>query len=343
VKKQLHNLFLFCCACLLASSCANNPANIPQIAVGEEVVIEGKGFSFDKPSYNIFHQYRVSPGDKLDVLFEIRTWTVEEEYQVALDDVLHIKFVSVPDLNEEQQVRPDGYISLPYIGSYYVAGKTINQIEKELTDEYSKTLVNPELYITVPQYLTQLRELKKDLHTAPRGLSRLVTVRPDGFVTFPMVGDVFVANKTMSEVQEYVDPQYNKISNSLHVTIFLEQHAGSMVYLLGVVEDPGAYKITKPISILEALALAGGTKEDAELDSILVLRKMNKKIVGTRVDVASSLALDQGGYQFYLAPDDIVYVPRTQLSSKALIMEQFRKLILFRGWGVSLDTDDLDF
>jgi polysaccharide export outer membrane protein len=336
-------LFLLGGTWLLASSCANNPANLPKIPVGEEVVIEGKGFSFDKPSYNIFHQYRISPGDKLDVLFEIRTWTVEEEYQVALDDVLHIKFVNVPELNEEQQVRPDGHISLPYIGSYYVAGKTINQIEEELTEEYSRILINPELYITVPQYLTQLRELKKDLHTAPRGLSRLVTVRPDGFVTFPMVGDVFVANKTMSEVQEYVDPQYNKISNSLHVTIFLEQHAGSMVYLLGVVKEPGAYKITKPITVLEAMALAGGANEDAELDSILVLRKMNKKIVGTRVDVASSLSLEQGGYQFYLAPDDIVYVPRTQLSSMAIIMEQFRKLILFRGWGISLDTDDLDF
>lgn len=328
---------------LLASSCANNPANIPQVPVGEEVVIEGRGFSFDRPSYNIFHEYRVSPGDKLDVLFEIRTWMVEEEYRVALDDILHIKFVNVPELNEEQQIRPDGYISLPYLGSYYVAGKTINQIEEELTSEYSKILVSPEIYVTVPQYLTQLRELKKDLHTAPRGLSRLVTVRPDGFVTFPMVGDIFVANKTMSEVQEYVDPQYNKISPSLHVTIFLEQHAGSMVYLLGVVNEPGAYKITKPITILEAMALAGGTTEDAELGSVLVLRKMNKKIIGTRVDVASSLSLESGGYQFFLAPDDIVYVPQTQLSSRANVMEQFRKLILFRGWGISLDTDDLDF
>ena len=338
-----HNLFLLVSISLLLSSCANNPANLPQIPVGEEVVIEGRGFSFDRPSYNIFHEYRISPGDKLDVLFEIRTWMVEEEYRVALDDILHIKFVNVPELNEEQQIRPDGKISLPYIGSYYVAGKTINQIEEELTNEYSKILISPEIYITVPQYLTQLRELKKDLHTAPRGLSRLVSVRPDGFVTFPMVGDVFVANKTMSEVQEYVDPQYNKISPSLHVTIFLEQHAGSMVYLLGVVKEPGAYKITKPITVLEAMALAGGTTEDAQLGSVLVLRKMNKKIVGTRVDVASSLSLEQGGYQFYLAPDDVVYVPQTQLSSRANVMEQFRKLILFRGWGVSLDTDDLDF
>jgi polysaccharide export outer membrane protein len=343
VNKLIYKLISLASLLLLVSSCGSNPANSPQIPVGEEVVVEGKGFSFDRPSFNIFHEYRISPGDKLDVLFEIRTWTVEEEYRVALDDILHIKFVNVPELNEEQQVRPDGYISLPYLGSFYVAGKSINQIEEELTREYSRILVSPEIYVTVPQYLTQLRELKKDLHTAPRGLSRLVTVRPDGFVTFPMVGDVFVANKTMSEVQEYVDPQYNKISPSLHVTIFLEQHAGSMVYMLGVVREPGAYEITKPITILEAVALAGGATPEAELDSVLVLRKMNKKIIGTRVDVASSLSLEEGGHQFFLAPDDIVYVPETQLSSRAQVMEQFRKLILFRGWGISLDTDDLDF
>ena len=78
-----------------------------------------------------------------------------------------------PELNEEQQIRPDGKISLPYIGSFYVVDKTIEQIRSELIKEYSRILVNPQIYVTLPQYLTQLRELKKDLHTAPRGLSRL--------------------------------------------------------------------------------------------------------------------------------------------------------------------------
>lgn len=327
----------------LLAGCADNPSNLPEIPVGEEVVIEGKGFSFDRPSFNIFNEYRVSPGDELDVLFEIRTWTVEEAYKVALDDKLFIKFVHTPELNEEQQIRPDGKISLPYIGSYYVVGKTIEQIRTELVEQYENILVNPEIYVTVPEYLTQLRELKRDLHTAPRGLSRLVTVRPDGFVTFPMVGDVFVAGKTMAEVQGFVDPQYNKISRSLHVTIFLHQHSGSTVYVLGLVEAPGAYKIAKPITVIEALALAGGTDKNAQLDSVVVLRKLNKKIVGTRVDVASALALRAGGTQFFIAPDDIVYVPATGLSARANIMENIGKLIFFRGWSVNLDNVDLNF
>lgn len=334
-------LLLSICALLLVAACTPNPANIPEIAVGEEVVIEGRGFSFDKPSYNIFSEYRVSPGDKLDVLFEIRTWTVEEDYKVALDDILSVKFVHTPELNEEQQIRPDGKISLPYIGSFYVVGKTIEQIRSELRAKYSSILVNPQIYVTLPQYLTQLRELKQDLHTAPRGLSRLVTVRPDGFTTFPMVGDVFVAGKTMAEVQGYVDPQFNKISSSLHVTIFLHEHSGSTVYVLGVVNNPGAYTITKPITVLEALALAGGTLRNAQLDSVAVVRKLNKKIVATRVDVASTLAIREGGTQFYLAPDDIIYVPATTLSTRAEIMEDVRKLILFRGWGITFDSEDL--
>lgn len=327
---------------LFAFGCAKNPSNLPEIGVGEEVVIEGKGFSFDPPNFDIFDEYRVAPGDELDVLFEIRTWTVEEAYRIALDDKLSIKFVHTPELNEEQKIRPDGKVSLPYIGSYYVVGKTIEQIREELTAKYSKILIDPEIYVTIPQYLTQLRELKRDLHTAPRGLSRLVTVRPDGFVTLPMVGDVFVAGKTMAEVQDFVDPQYNKISRSLHVTIFLHQHAGSVVYVLGLVENPGAYRIAKPITILEALSLAGGSNFDAQLDSVVVLRRMNKKIIGTRVDVASALSLRAGGSQFFLSPDDIVYVPATGISARANIMEDIRRMIWFRGWGISIDSVDVN-
>ena len=341
--RLLRIVLLMLPALLLVPGCAENPSNLPEIAVGEEVVIEGKGFSFDPPSFDIFNEYRVSPGDELDVLFEIRTWTVEEAYRVALDDKLAIKFLHTPELNEEQKIRPDGKVSLPYIGSYYVVGKTIEQIQRELVAKYSGILIDPEIYVTIPQYLTQLRELKRDLHTAPRGLSRLVTVRPDGFVTFPMVGDVFVAGKTMAEVQDFVDPQYNKLSRSLHVTIFLHEHAGSVVYVMGLVDNPGAYKIVKPITVLEALSLAGGTDINAQLDSVVVLRRMNKKIIGTRVDVASALSLREGGVQFFLAPDDMVYVPATGLSARANIMENFRRMMLFRGWSVNIDDIDVDF
>lgn len=342
-KPNLSVIFMAVLLIGLAGCTNSNPSHLPEIEVGEEVVVEGKSFSFDKPSFNIFTDYRVAPGDRLDVLFEIRTWQVEEDYTIALDDVLQVNFVHAPELNEQQKIRPDGKISLAYVGSYYAAGKTIDQIEEELTEAYSDILIDPDIYVTVPEYLTQLRELKKDLHTAPRGLSRLVTVRPDGFATFPMVGDVFVAGKTMAEVQEYVDPQYNQISRSLHVTIFLEEHAGSMVYVLGVVKRPGAYNVVKPITILEAIALAEGLEPNAELDNVAVFRRVNKKIVGTRVDVASTLAMRAGGTQFFLAPDDIVYIPETKLSARATIMENIRRMILFRGWGVNIDTIDLNF
>jgi polysaccharide export outer membrane protein len=334
--------FIGLLAALLFGCATQNPTHIPEIAVAEEVTAEGKSFSFDKPSFNIFTEYRVAPGDQLDVLFEIRTWQVEADYKIALDDVLKVNFVHAPELDEEQKIRPDGKISLPYIGSYYAAGKTIKQIDEELTERYAKILIDPDIYVTVPEYLTQLRELKEDLHTAPRGLSRLVTVRPDGFATFPMVGDVFVAGKTMAEVQEYVDPQYNEISRSLHVTIFLEEHAGSMVYVMGMVNRPGAHKIVKPITVLEAITLAEGLQPNAELSAVAVFRRVNKKVVGRRIDVSSTLAMREGGTHFFLAPDDIVYVPETRLSGTANIMDNIRRMIMFRGWGVNIDTGNVD-
>lgn len=305
---------------------------------GEEFVFEKTSFSFDqqRAPYTIFDQYKMAPGDVLDVLFHVSIQQVDNmQFRLAVNQTVSVKFVDMPNLNETQLIRPDGAITLPYLGSVKVVGKTVDELTKELKERYAKILSSPELYVLVPDFWATMREFKEDLHTAPRGLSRLVTVRPDGYATFAMLGDIQVAGRTIPEVTKEMNARYKDIMPELSVDLFLETHSGSLVYVTGEVGKPGSYPIMRYVSVVEALALAGGTKPTAKLTDVVVVRQRGDKMVATKVNVRNTLWMKSGAKYFYLLPDDIVYVPQRTLSRAADISRDLQDVMAFRGWSLS--------
>lgn len=285
----------------------------------------------------LFPNYQLVPGDVLDVLFQIRTWQSKEEFVLAVDHTVTIKFVHTPELNETQNIQPNGNISLPYLGEVHVAGLTVDELTLLLKKRYATILRDPEIYIIVPEYRSRIKELKKDLHTASRGLSRLVTVRPDGYCTFPIAGDIFVADRTIPQVNKELDSIYQSYLPGLHVDLFLEKHSGALVYVLGQVKQSGAFSIAKPITVSQALALAGGQLNEANLERLLVFRRHGERFGARRIDLTKTLQLTDEGSIFYLMPDDIVYVPRHGRAHWAEVMQQVKGIILFQGWSTGLD------
>lgn len=306
----------------------------------------GTTFSEDIDSYpapgNLFPDYRLTPGDVLDVFYQIRTWEKKETFKIAIDNTVSVKFIHAPELNEIQFVRPDGRITLPYIGDIEVFGMTPARLTTLLKKKYAAVLQDPDLYVTVPEFRSRITELKHDLHTAPRGMSRLVTVRPDGYCTFPLSGDIFVADRTLPDVNKELNRQYDAYFPGLQVDLFLEHHAGSMVYVLGEVHKPGAYKINRPIGLLQAITLAQGHTADAALDAVLAFRRHGRRLTARRLTISNTLKLEECSDFFLLKPDDIIYVTRTGLAQASQIMEHVRNIILFRGWDVSFDAILLD-
>ena len=213
---------------------------------------------------------------------------------------------------------------------------TVDELTADLKARYKKVLKSPELYVIVSDFRSAIKELKTDLHTAPRGLSRLVTVRPDGQATFAMVGNVPVSGLTIPEVNHVLNEKYAEIMPGLAVDLFLETHAGSKVYIMGDVKQPGAYPILRPTSVEEALTLAGSTLPSAQINHLVVARRRGEKMVATRVDLRDRLAGKKGASVFFLEPDDIVYVPRRPISQLADIMRDVQDIVFFRGWDASL-------
>lgn len=329
LKKNMSAILLFVFFIILIG-CASSE---------REIVMDRTTFSFDQDkssySYDVFSDYHIAPGDILDILFQIHTWVKKSEFRLEIDDTVDVKFVLSPELNETQKIRPDGTITLPYLGKISAAGKTVDELTEELKAQYSKVLKDPELYVVVPEFRSSIKELKADLHTAPRGLSRLVTVRPDGYVTFPMVGDIFVAGRTIPVVNKELNAKYEEMIPDLHIDLFLEKYSGSLIYVLGQVTNPGAFQIMKPVTIFEALTLAGSYLPGAKLSSVIVARKHETKIISTRINLKDTLAMKSDSKFFYLQPDDLVFVPKTFITEAGELMRQLAQIVLFNGWSAS--------
>lgn len=99
-----------------------------------------------------------------------------------------------------------------------------------------------------------------------------VVIAPDGNFSFPLVGQVLAAGKTIGEVRQEIETKLTKYIPDPVVTVGIAGVGGNVAYVIGQVAKPGAYVMNPAINVLQALALAGGGTPYAKMDSIIVIR-----------------------------------------------------------------------
>lgn len=104
-------------------------------------------------------------------------------------------------------------------------------------------------------------------------LTRDVIVRPDGRISFPLVGDVQAAGRTLTEVQQALVESLNKYVPDPVVTVALAAPNGNKVYVLGKVNRPGEYVMARPLDVMQSLAMAGGLTAFAADNKVVILRR----------------------------------------------------------------------
>ena len=310
-----------------------------------EIPLEGTTFSFDQGTYpsqlGLFPQYHIGPGDVLDVLVQIQRQKTDT-FPITLYHTVSVNFVDVPELNQTQEVLPNGKIMLPYVGGVEVLGKTPEELQAALKREYASVLREPEIYVTLPDFNARIEQLRRDLHTAPRGLSKLVNVRPDGHATFPLIGEFLVAGKSIEKANEMIQDAYADYLPGMRVDLFLHERSGSVVYMVGQLDKPGTYEISQPITVLQAITMAGGYTNEAELRNVIVFREHEERRIARSVNLKKLLKGNRKSSVFFVKPEDIVFVPRTRIASLAQLMREISDIALFRGWSVSRSYGDED-
>ncbi|HYO51680.1 polysaccharide biosynthesis/export family protein [Archangium sp.] len=104
-------------------------------------------------------------------------------------------------------------------------------------------------------------------------LSRTLPVRPDGFISLPMVGEVRAEGRTPNELADEIREALKPYVQEPRVTVIVREVNSSRVFITGEVAHPGAYPLRGRVSILQAIALAGGFTDFADRDGIVVLRR----------------------------------------------------------------------
>ena len=106
--------------------------------------------------------------------------------------------------------------------------------------------------------------------------SEQFSVRPDGFVSIPVIGEIRASKKTILELQASIAEGLSRyLKDEPTVVVSVLASNGNLVYVLGKVGRPGAFPLNGPMDVTQALAFAGGLNSFAAENKIKVLRRDN--------------------------------------------------------------------
>src|SRR5436309_5759664 len=115
----------------------------------------------------------------------------------------------------------------------------------------------------VPLYVIQPNDLLEIFVWKEPDLTRKVLVRPDGRISFPLIQDMKAADISPEALKEEIERKLRDYLDAPSVTVIVEAIQSYRVFVTGKVQKPGPLTIEKPITVLQALAMAGGFAEFA--------------------------------------------------------------------------------
>ena len=136
-----------------------------------------------------------------------------------------------------------------------------------------------------------------------------VTVRPDGRITIPVIGEMQASGRRPEELQKEIVAAATKYISGVNVVVVVRAINSRKIFVTGRVTSPGAHPLMGPLTVIQAIALAGGLTEYADPKGITVLRIENgrsRTLQFNYHDIARGKSLEQN---IQLQPGDTVVVP----------------------------------
>jgi polysaccharide export outer membrane protein len=139
-------------------------------------------------------------------------------------------------------------------------------------------------------------------------LTRVVPVRPDGKISLPLAGEVEAAGKTPAELQAGLTSALKPYIQDTTVAVLVREINASRVFVLGEVTRPGGFPLRGAMTVMQAIALAGGRSEFAK-DEVVWLRQETGGKIG-RVSLSfRELVKGEAAGALWLRAGDVLYVP----------------------------------
>jgi polysaccharide biosynthesis/export protein len=138
-------------------------------------------------------------------------------------------------------------------------------------------------------------------------LSQSVQIRPDGKITLPLVGDMEATSLTPIELRDQIATKLKEYITNPTVTVIVVEAVSAQAYVTGEVAHPGAVALHGPVTIVQAIAMAGGFKEFANTKDVKILRPNGNNMQTLRFNYKDMLNGD--AKPMLLRAGDTVIVP----------------------------------
>ncbi len=174
-----------------------------------------------------------------------------------------------------------------------------------LSNAYAdEKVVATDAYLVQPGDVLEVNVWKEE------GLLQEVLVRPDGGISFPLVGDFKAQGLSLEQIQKKISDALSTYISDPVVTVSAKQLLGNKIYVIGKVNKPDQYLMTSKIDVMQALSMAGGMTPFASVNNIVILRRDNtgkqKAIKFEYGDVEDGDDLEQN---IILQSGDVIVVP----------------------------------
>ena len=161
-------------------------------------------------------------------------------------------------------------------------------------------------------------------------LNTVATVRSDGRLTLPLIGELSVVGLTLKDLTEKIETSLSARVRRPEVAINVQGAITSQrVFIGGEVARPGVQPLVGPLTVVQAVMAAEGLKDSAQAREVIVLRgDAQGERSAIKLDLAAVMAGQAGAQDILLAPYDVVIVPRSGIANVGLWVDQYIRKVL---------------
>lgn len=270
-------------------------------------------------------------------------------YILGEGDVLRVDVYGRPELGGKFVLGPDGVITLPLVGNMALSAMTREQARDVIEQHLRDFFTHPHVTVGVEEYTSNYITV----------LGRVQTAGRQRFANPPTLAEVLANAGAMPILDKQAtlnrcaimrgrdkliwvdlkallngDLAYNLRMKKGDI-VFIPDSSETAIYVLGAVPKPGSYRLSPRMTVLDALAQAGGPTADADQQKIGVYRAASRQ--AQVLDFAQLLGPERLG-NYALEDGDVLFVPTSGLADFGYFVRQISPAISVLTFGISLDT-----
>ena len=135
-----------------------------------------------------------------------------------------------------------------------------------------------------------------------------LTIRPDGKLTYPFLGEITANGMTVKDFAKLLSDQLGEIYVNPVLSVNIMRFGTERIYVLGEVNQPGAYELDKSRNLLDAIGAARGWTKDAAKTKVFIIRKDQNGKPPLKVDLMALLKEGDTSKNYPLQQGDVVYL-----------------------------------